>query len=812
MDVIGKKNQKKSLINSYKNSANNLTIEMLLKIVQRRKYGMIAIFFVSMAGAFIYHLAQIPEYYAESIIIINSSKDSSNFTDAVVGPSKDAENISTKKDVELISSMPMAELTVKELHKLKGKKALEIFGERTYSTPIASLLNELTPIASLLNELKESISIEVLSASQKPSKRTDPDEIIRHQAFNLISRLNIEPIRDTNILKVAVASPFPDEAALLTNTLCRVYKEVDVRRNSEKYAQANKFISDMLQEQQSKVNEADSELSQYMTQHAIYEGSGNTQQLLSSLTEAEAKYKEALSEYNIAKNGLNYLEHKLSDTDKAVSLHITQNVNTQLGTIMDEIRTRENGYVQLLREKGADDPEVKTKRQELEVVKTRYDLLSRSKIAGEIGYAGQAQKYSYDLASEKLKVEKKLNELNFSATEFNRLKKYYENQLSLLPKKQQNYTARQRDKDVIGKTYVALKEKLDQTRVLIGSEVGGISINGAAIPPFFPDKPNLARNILMGTILGGFFAACYAFGMETIDDTIKDEELFTAIGFSTLSVIPFIETDVKVGLSYNRFKLVQLPVNKTSDKKALTDGSSCGVNEGFTAIDNITMPLLTDNLTSAFTESFRMLRTSLDYYALYNPLKSILISGTAMSEGKSTVCTNLGLAYALIGKKTLIIDCDLRRASQHNRLNCLNEPGLTDYLTSEHESLDNVMIQSTHIHNLFLLSSGKKVKSPNELLASEKMQHLIEELKDQFDMVLIDSPPLFLSDAAQIMPSVEGILLASRLKYTNSKPILELVDVEMVRSRVLGVVLISSRDLTKYGYGKYGYAKYEHAS
>ena len=113
MDVIENKIQKKMLIHSYQNSVNNLTIEMLLKIFQRRKYGIIVIILVSLAGSLVYHLEQTPEYHADSLIIVNSTNDSADFTDAVVGPSKSAEITSTKKDVELISSLPIAELTVK---------------------------------------------------------------------------------------------------------------------------------------------------------------------------------------------------------------------------------------------------------------------------------------------------------------------------------------------------------------------------------------------------------------------------------------------------------------------------------------------------------------------------------------------------------------------------------------------------------------------------------------------------------------------------------------------------------------------------
>jgi len=222
------------------------------------------------------------------------------------------------------------------------------------------------------------------------------------------------------------------------------------------------------------------------------------------------------------------------------------------------------------------------------------------------------------------------------------------------------------------------------------------------------------------------------------------------------------------------------------------------------------MPMITDSLSSVFSESFRTLRTALDYSKPDGPLKSILISGTSMSEGKSTVCCNLGMAFAMTGKKTLIIDCDFRRASIHKKLQGKREKGLTDYLFGEDRVLDDSAFQKTAIDNLTYLSAGKMVPNPNELLGSAKMLELIRTLEEKYDKVLIDSPPLFLSDAAQLAHSIDGILLVSRLHYTSRKPIKEFSADHFLSSAILGIAVIGSKEKRwyGYGYGKYGYGKY----
>ena len=789
-----------------------ISLEEILKIILRRKYGILLALVLSLSAAYLYHHTLTPEDHADSVMMINAPK-SGDILETVLG-SGAGDSKASKKDVELLKSMPIAELVVKELMKSSGSTSLEFFGKREYISPVKNFLG----------------SFLFFTPSSKPEASQDPDQLLRSYALKLNGRIRVEAVRETNLLNVSVASPFPDEAVFLTNTLCRVYRESDIARNSEKYAQASNFIADMLRDQQKKVTDADNAQSQYMEGHQIYEFSGNTQQLLDKLIETDAKVNSIKAEYNITKNNLGFLETKLSEADKTLSSTIAQNVSRQLGAIMDEIRSRESSYVQLLREKGADDSEVKAQKQQLEVVKTRYEQLSRSKIAGEIGYAGRAQKASFDLVSEKLQIERKLNDLNFSATEFNRLKQYYESQLSTLPQKQQDYAKLLRDREVVNKTYIYLKEKSDETRILLGSEVGSVALVGTAFRPFSPEKPDLKKNMLMGLVFGGLLAFLYTWAAELLDDTVKDEGFFREIGLVVLSYIPLVVQDGKVafqGSKESRLSRILYNTNKAFREKMLEYGAARQKKPYIPKSEEVPMPMITDSLSSSFAESFRTLRTALDYSRVDTPLQSILVSGTAMSEGKSTVCANLGMSLALAGKKTLIIDCDLRRASQHKKLNGKREPGLTDYLFSQAHQLDESYIQPTHLDNLFFVSAGKNLKNCNELLGSAKMGELIKELEGKFDKIVLDSPPLFLSDAAQLAHTVDGILLVARLQFTSRNPIRDFVTDHYLQPLLLGVAVIEPRNsglfgygrygygkygYGKYGYGKYGYGKYEEAS
>ena len=136
---------------------------------------------------------------------------------------------------------------------------------------------------------------------------------------------------------------------------------------------------------------------------------------------------------------------------------------------------------------------------------------------------------------------------------------------------------------------------------------------------------------------------------------------------------------------------------------------------------------------------------------------------------------------------------------------------MTDYLLSSENGIGNRYVQPTHLENLFILSAGAKVSTPNEILGSPKMTQLIEELEGRFDRVLFDITPLFFSDAAQLAKSTDGILLVARLLYSSKTGLKEYVADNVLRSHVIGVALIDSpaesrSKATKYAYKYRAYA------
>ena len=778
-----------------------ITLAEIFQIIARRKIGISIIVSLSLLVSILVYYSQTPEYRAVSVLMINQKNDSQGLVEAVLGGGPAADSKMAQKDVELLQSLPVADMTVRALWNSSRRDSLEFFGSRPYISPLRRLVDWIAPVKPL-------------NAGDREIAENTPafDAMMRFYAIELRRRIKVEGSRDTSVLRVSVASPFSDEATFLSNMLCSVYQKSDIQRNSEKYLQSNRFVAEMLQEQKEMMANADAALSKFMTENQMYEVSGNTGGLLSKLIEFEGRYNDLMAEYNIVSNSRDYLEKQLTQADRELSDRISRNVNTQLGAIRDEIHSKETVYITLLREKTADDPEVVGKKQELDQAKARYDQLSRSKIAGQIEYIGKAQKYHYDLISEKLQLDQKLNRLKFSAGEYAKVKQKYDAQLAQLPQKEQNFVRLQRDRDVVSKTYLFLKEKLDETRILIGSEVGSVTMIGSAFKPFIPEKPEFVKNILAGLVIGVVLAGLFTYGAETIDDTVNEEmQFFKSLGLNIWGVIPFINSSFDYSGTYHEAKK---KIEKKSNKlfnalKKKEEKLHSSSNEAL--VDIKSNPLMTDKLNSSFAESFRTLRTNLNFSRIDKPFKTILISGCSIGEGKSTVSTNLALAWAIADKKTLLIDADLRRPSQHTILDKKRSPGLTDCLIDVEKEDYGKYFQKTHVDNLFLMSAGSPVPNPNELLGSEKMHEFLKKISDQFDRIVIDSPPIFISDAAQLVNEVDGVLITARLHYSSRAPLKQYASDNFLHSKIIGVAIIDKPrpSKTRYGYGegKYGYGR-----
>lgn len=191
---------------------------------------------------------------------------------------------------------------------------------------------------------------------------------------------------------------------------------------------------------------------------------------------------------------------------------------------------------------------------------------------------------------------------------------------------------------------------------------------------------------------------------------------------------------------------------------------------------------------SPVSEAFRTLRTNIQFSKIESNLHSLLMTSAGPQEGKSTVIANTAAVMAESGKKVIIVDCDLRKPTQH-KIFGIQARGLTNYLVEKINIED--LIQTTEVENLWVLTSGPVPPNPSELLCSSRMTDLLLNLQSRCDFLLIDAPPIIaVTDACVLAARVDGVALVIRSGFTRPEMARQAKDLILhANGKLLGVVL-----------------------
>jgi capsular exopolysaccharide synthesis family protein len=277
-------------------------------------------------------------------------------------------------------------------------------------------------------------------------------------------------------------------------------------------------------------------------------------------------------------------------------------------------------------------------------------------------------------------------------------------------------------------------------------------------------------SILVGLLGGTFFGIGLAFFFEYLDDRVKTpEEIEQMLGLPSLGLIP------------------------------LAPNVSAGPN-----------PLMNEGATN-FAEAFRALRTNVLFSAADGGPRSMVVTSTGPSEGKTMVAGNLAIGLAQTGQRVLLIDADMRRPRAHELFNTPVEPGLSNLLVGA--SKPSEVVRESGIDNLWIMPAGKTPPNPAELLGSRRFADLTASLGGHFDCVIIDTPPvLAVTDAAVVAHRASGVLFVIAADATSSKAAQTALDqLEHAHARFLGAVL-NRVDVERHSYYYSRYYRKDYAN
>jgi capsular exopolysaccharide synthesis family protein len=295
-----------------------------------------------------------------------------------------------------------------------------------------------------------------------------------------------------------------------------------------------------------------------------------------------------------------------------------------------------------------------------------------------------------------------------------------------------------------------------------------INILEVARPDYEPTSPNKAHVIPIALAAGLLFGVLTALGLDHSDRRFRsEEEMVAVLGTPVLGAIPRIPG--------------RQSVFKTGQSVALDPSSQAA-------------------------EAYRTIRTATYFMPAGNEAKTLLVTSPTQGDGKTTLASNLGIAMAQTGRRTLVIDADFRRPMQHKAFGLSHTPGLTNVLAGEH-ALDDA-IEQTAVDGLDLLPAGATPSNPSEMLNSTEFARLLEELSQSYDRVLVDSPPvLSVTDASILAAMCDVTLLVLKAGSSTRRMAKQARNVLLdVGGAILGVVVNAvSHKQEQYGYYGYGY-------
>lgn len=378
--------------------------------------------------------------------------------------------------------------------------------------------------------------------------------------------------------------------------------------------------------------------------------------------------------------------------------------------------------------------------------------------------------------------------LNNRVANYDQILARFKGDLEQIPAKEIELARLRRQGKVTEEIYTALQKRLKEAEIAANVEDPSVRVVDPAVVPLKPIYPNKPLSIALAIVLGFALGFGIAFAREAFNTTIRSrEELLEESGaIPILGLVPRIETP---GRPRRRFGWAGSRVNGAG-----TRGASDWVTDGIGPV----------------AEAYRTLRTNIAFTQHDVPAKVLVMTSALPAEGKSTSASNLARTLALQGYRVALIDADMRRGNLHESYNGRLSPGLSDVLAGRTEL--NAALQSVEAGGaqLQLLSTGTIPPNPAELVGSNRVASLLEQLRSAFDAVIIDSPPLNLvTDAAILATRADGVLLVARSGVTNRDAFRFAVDqLRGVRARILGCILNDIEDHRESYRGRAGSAYY----
>ena len=620
----------------------------------------------------------------------------------------------------------------------KAKAKLIIEASDTISSLLSSLgtrgvkVGGMIPIRSTDDEYKTDIAlakikplmeklISSLNLKDRHGKAVKPDKLADSGLMSKLKYkvlpqpyLEVAQYKDADMLEIISYSPRPSEAVNMSNKLATLYIEDRLERTRKGYKSAKIFIKDQIQKVKEEYYESLSALSDFKISKKTVNLDTETQNLINKIATLKGAYED--SEKTIIES-----RRKMAESRRKLKVMEKFRKNAKefnRSDILKSLQIKLSDYLMDITKKSVEytkeHPDFKILEKEVETAK---ELIKKEKRVA-LSSISMSIDPIYDELSKNV-VEACIDK-NVGIAKKRLLQKYintYQDELLNMPLKQVENSKLELALSVNKDRYQNLLEYMMYVSIAESMTLSNIRLVEAAAAPDKPHFPKKSLNFIVGTFLSMFWGLVLSLFIEYIDNTIKTPD------------------DIKHIKSLNF--LGAIPRAKTlKDLNIISNLSP-------------TLPVV---------EAYRTIRSSILYAFVDKPIKTFVVTSLIESEGKSSVASNISITYSKEHKRVILIDLDLRRPSAHKFFKIHNENGITSIL-AEGLPLEDAIAHTT-VLGLDVLPSGPIPPDPSSLIESQKLKDIIHKLKEMYDMVVIDSPPvLAVNDAVVIGRIADGVLL-----------------------------------------------------
>ncbi len=565
----------------------------------------------------------------------------------------------------------------------------------------------------------------------------------------------VRPVKESKLVRIAIEHRNPAVARDLVNAVAAAYVDSNLETKLDLTETAVNWLSDQMNDLKHKLEESELALHEFKRANNMVSASMEDRQTMNSQTLEQLNGQlSAATARRIAVESRRGQMQRVRDAkaplDSVEEVRVSPIVQ-ELKVTLAKLREEESD---LLVRYTAEHPRVIALRERENMLRAELDQeTTKIAMAVENEYAtARDTENRLKAAIDSVKVES--HELNKKEIEYSRLRRERDNN-------QQLYSL------VLNR-----QKETDLTRML---RVNNVRILENALLPLSPVRPRRVMNTAVGLMAGLLFGLCAAFLVDLLDNTLKtQEQVERLLRIPFLGIVPAIKGSGREDDTARDHYIIEFP-------------------------------------RSSVAECCRTLRTNLMFSSPESPAKTLLVASSRPREGKSTLVSNLAITLAESGARTLIVDTDMRRPRLHKSFRLANDVGVSNLVLGE-AKLDDA-IQHTNVPRLDIMACGPIPPNPAELLHTEAFRNLVASLRDRYDRVIFDSPPVGVVTDAQVLSSlVDGVVLvvhANKTTWPSARAAKRrLVD---VGARIFGVVLNNvklgnnaSAQYYEYGYSVYG--------